>query len=179
MFDGERVEIGTASPVTGGAACSTEPRYGAIVHRRIDETLFCGEAGVRLSAFTRASSGAKSPRCRSASIAAVCGSQYTAEPAPERPCMSHPLTTGALRLFYVGHVPDDRPLPAGLAMLGMLSRHRDGHSVTRPHRYGVVDIGAAAPQQFGPCFSSRVPQARELARVGMPGRGHRQEPEDA
>lgn len=54
---------------TGG---STKPCYG--------------EAGVRLSAFTRASSGAEPPRCRSASIAAVCGSQYTAEPAPERFC---------------------------------------------------------------------------------------------
>jgi hypothetical protein len=37
-----------------------------------------GEAGVRLSAFTRASSGAEPPRCRSASIAATCGSQYSA-----------------------------------------------------------------------------------------------------
>ncbi len=43
-----------------------------------------GEAGVRLSAFTRASPGAGPPRCRSASIAATYGSQYSAVPAPER-----------------------------------------------------------------------------------------------
>src|ERR1700693_5369153 len=37
-----------------------------------------GKAGVRLSAFTRASSGAGSPRSRSVSTAASCGSQYSA-----------------------------------------------------------------------------------------------------
>jgi hypothetical protein len=47
-----------------------------------------GEAGVRLSAFTRAYTGAEPPACRYASLRAVCGSQYPALPAPERLCRS-------------------------------------------------------------------------------------------
>jgi hypothetical protein len=42
-------------------------------HRQIDATLY-GKAGVRLSAFTRASSGAETLRCRSTSFGAIRGS---------------------------------------------------------------------------------------------------------
>jgi hypothetical protein len=79
----ERVEIGHSFAFDGGAVCSTEPGMEPSYTGGSTKPSY-GEAGVRLSAFTRASSGAEPPRCRPASIAAVCGSQYTAEPAPER-----------------------------------------------------------------------------------------------
>lgn len=101
---------------------TTKPdaRYGACVwvpeHGRIETTLL-REAGVRLSAFTSAYSGAEPPLCRSAGTAAICGSQYPAEPAPEQPLRPPlvflPVPSGE---FPLGLSPKASALQIGLAM---------------------------------------------------------------
>src|SRR5262249_30008 len=83
MFDGKGGD--GHSFAFGGRSCVFDgARYRAIVYPGGSTKPYYGQAGVRLSAFTRASSDAEPPRCRSISTAAACGSQYTAEPAPER-----------------------------------------------------------------------------------------------
>src|SRR5215468_9057767 len=105
MFDGERVEMGTASPpeaklrvrrsrgmepsYTDG---STKPSVGRP-----------GSGGRPLLALALAQNH-RSPIRR---LTAVRGSQYPALPPPER--LAPPLMPVPSGLFHLGHVPEDRP----------------------------------------------------------------------
>jgi hypothetical protein len=126
LFDGERVETGTASPPRAKAACSTEPRYGAIVHRRIDETL-TGRPGSG-SRPLLALALAQNHRSLIRQLAAVRGSQYPALPPPER--LPPPLMPVPSGLFHLGHVPEDRPY----GRVGYVVPLRDRH------RYAVISL---------------------------------------
>ena len=66
-----------------------------------------GEAGVRLSAFTRASSDAGPPRCRSASMRLPAG--RNTQRSPLLSGKSPPFDAAALRRVPLGHVPKVRP----------------------------------------------------------------------
>lgn len=87
-------------------------------HRQIDATLY-GKAGVRLSAFTRASSGAETLRRRSTSFGAVRGSALAGARSWDVPSLLPswmPFQNNPL-----GHVPEVRPQQgAGYVKRGLL-----------------------------------------------------------
>ena len=72
-------------------------------HRQIDATLYGEGRGVRLSAFTRASSGAETLRCQSASFGAVRGSAQAGAHSWDVPSL-----LGCPSNVPLGHVPEVR-----------------------------------------------------------------------
>lgn len=97
--------------------CPTEPTVRSPRHGRIETTLLRGGRGHAVGLYVRLHW--RGTAADPSALAAICGSQYSAEPAPAR-SLYHlrlwksfggdrrfgPVPSG---LFHLGHVPEDRP----------------------------------------------------------------------
>ena len=94
---------GDSFACAGEAECSTEPRYGAIVHSRIDETLLRGGRGQAVGLYSRFIWRGTIPLAGPAARGLSEGRNAQRSPLLSGWAALVPVPSG---LFHLGHVPE-------------------------------------------------------------------------